>query len=307
MKVLVYGAGAVGSYLGGMLASRNDVTLVGRSEHVKSITKRGLRITGLTERTVRLNASEHILEGVSYDLVLLTVKSYDLEASLVHLGPVLRDGTVLMVVQNGLRVLDLPALVGGSRLVLGVASFGITYAGPGHVVHAGAGGLRLGAVEGGLDLEKCSHLLSGSGIGCEVSSDIAKDVWRKAVINSAINPITALVRRRNGAIIESEGLLGLCRSVFEESLEIAIAEGGLDRGDIGFDDVLDVVRATARNRSSMLQDVERGRGTEVDALNGWLMRAGERSKLPVEYNTTLNALIIGIGEKDGERDRPLHP
>ena len=101
-------------------------------------------------------------------------------------------------------------------------------------------------------------------------------------------------------MIESEGLLGLCRSVFAESLEIAVAEGALDRGDVDFQDVLDVVRATAWNRSSMLQDVERGRRTEVDALNGWLMRAGERSKLPVEYNTTLNALIIGIGAKDGE-------
>ena len=300
MKLLVYGAGAVGSYLGGMLASKNDVTLVGRREHVEAITERGLRITGLTERTVRPKASEHIREGASYDLVLLTVKSYDLEASLADLGPVLRDGTVLMVVQNGLRVLGLPAQVGGSRLVLGVASFGITYQGPGHVVHAGSGGLRLGAIGGELDLELYSHLFSGSGIGCEVSSNIAKDVWRKAIINSAINPITALVRRRNGAIIESEGLLGLCRSVFEESLEIAIAEGGLDRGDVGFQDVLDVIRATAWNQSSMLQDVERGRRTEVDALNGWLMRAGERSKLPVEYNTTLNALIIGIGAKDGE-------
>jgi len=267
---------------------------------VEAITEGGLRITGLTERTVHPKASENIPEGEGYDLVLLTVKSYDLEASLADLGLVLRDGTVLIVVQNGLRVLGLPAQVGGSSLVLGVASFGVTHQGPGHVVHAGSGGMRLGAIEGGLDLELYSQLLSGSGIGCEVSSNIAKDVWRKAIINSAINPITALVRRRNGAIIESEGLLGLCRSVFEESLEIAVAEGALDRGDVDFQDVLDVVRATAWNRSSMLQDVERGRRTEVDALNGWLMRAGERSKLPVEYNTTLNALMIGIGAKDGE-------
>lgn len=300
MRVLVYGAGAVGSYLGGMLASRNDVTLVGRRDHVEAITERGLRITGLTERNVHPKASEHIHEDANYDLVLLTVKSYDLEASLANLSSVLRDGTVLLVVQNGLRVLGLPARIGGSSLVLGVASFGITYESPGHVVYAGSGGLRLGAIEGGLDLEMYSHLLRGSGVGCEVSSNITKDVWRKAIINSAINPITALVRRGNGAIIESEGLLDLCRSVFEESLEIAIAEGGLDRGDVGFQDVLDVIRATAWNRSSMLQDVERGRRTEVDALNGWLMRAGGRSKLPVEYNTTLNALIIGIGAKDDE-------
>jgi 2-dehydropantoate 2-reductase len=183
--------------------------------------------------------------------------------------------------------------------LLGVASFGVTHQGPGHIIHAGSGGLRLGAIEGGLDLDLYSHLFSESGIVCDVSSDIAKDVWRKAVINSAINPITALVRRRNGAILESQGLLRLCRSVFDESLDIAIAEGGLEKGDVCFDDVLDVARATAWNRSSMLQDVEGGKRTAVDAINGSLIRAGERSKLPVDYNTTLNALINGIGVNDG--------
>ncbi len=127
------------------------------------------------------------------------------------LGPILGDGTVLMVVQNGMRVLDLPTHIGGSPLVLGVASFGVTHQGPGHIIHAGSGGLRLGAIEGGLDLDPYSHLFGGSGIVCDVSSNIAKDVWRKAVINSAINPITALVRRRNGAILDSEGLLALSR------------------------------------------------------------------------------------------------
>ncbi len=301
MRVLVYGAGAVGSYLGGMLAARNDVTLVGRRDHVKAIEEGGLRITGLTELTAHPKSLEHILEDERYDLVLLTVKSYDLEASLAGLGPILGEETVLLVVQNGMRVLGLPTHVGGSPLLLGVASFGVTHQGLGHIIHAGSGGLRLGAIEGGLDLDPYSHLFSESGIVCDVSSDIAKDVWRKAVINSAINPITALVRRRNGAIIESEGLLGLCRSVFDESLEIAIAEGGLDRGDVCFNDVLDVVRATAWNRSSMLQDVERGKRTEVDAINGSLIQAGKRSKLPVAYNTTLCALINGIeGTKDVE-------
>jgi len=156
----------------------------------------------------------------------------------------------------------------------------------------------MGTIEDGLDLCPYSYLFNGSGIVCDVSPYIAKDVWRKAVINSVINPITALVRRRNGAILESEGLLELCRSVFVESLHIAIAEGGLERGDVCFDDVLGVVRATAWNRSSMLQDVERGKRTEVDAINGSLIRAGERSKLPVEYNTALHALIIGIGVND---------
>ena len=137
---------------------------------------------------------------------------------------------------------------------------------------------------------------------CDVSSNIAKDVWRKGVINSAINPITALVRRRNGAILDSEGLLALSRMVFDESLEIAIANGGLDQGDLCFQDVIEMVRATAANRSSMLQDVERGRRTEVDAINGSLVRAGVRSRRPVGYNSTLCALINGIERaKDGER------
>ncbi len=301
MRVLVYGAGAVGSYLGGMLATRNDVTLVGRREHAMAIMGEGLRITGLTDLTVRPKAFEQIPEYERYDLVLLTVKSFDLEASLQDLGPLFGDGTVLMVIQNGMRVLDLPTRIGGSPLVLGVASFGVTHQGPGHIVHAGSGGLRMGTVEGGLDLDPYWHLFIESGVGCDVSSDIAKDVWRKGVINSAINPITALVRRRNGAILDSEGLLALSRMVFDESLVIAIAHGGLDQGDLCFQDVIEMVRATAANRSSMLQDVERGRRTEVDAINGSLVQAGVRSRRPVGYNSTLCALINGIERaKDGE-------
>ena len=300
MRVLVYGAGAVGSYLGGMLATRNDVTLVGRKEHAMAIKEGGLRVTGLTELSVRPRAEEKIPEDERYGLVLLTVKSYDLKPSLERLGPVLGVGTVLIVVQNGLAVLDLPSRIAGSVLAVGVASFGITNQGPGHIVHAGLGGLRLGAIERHLDLAPYAQLFRGSGLDCEVSSNITKDVWRKAVINSVINPITALVRRRNGALIETEDLLALSRSVFDESLEIAIAEGGLDREDLCFQDVVDVVSATAMNRSSMLQDVERGKRTEVEALNGSLARAGMISNLPVTYNTTLYSLLKGIEvTKDG--------
>jgi 2-dehydropantoate 2-reductase len=294
LRVLVFGAGAVGSYLGGMLATQNLVTLVGRHDHMDRIKRDGLHISGLKDVFVRPSTYVEVPADERYDVVLIAVKSYDLDEALKAVHPVLGGETALIVVQNGLEMATMPERVADSKVCLGVASFGVTYVSPGEVRYAGEGPLRLGARGEEGDVHPLVRMFQASGVGSEASTDIAREAWRKAVINSAINPITALVRRPNGHILGSAELRALCQCLFEESMGIAVECGELPPGDLTFEDVERTIVATSGNRSSMLQDVERGRRTEVDAINGTFLARGRALGLSVIYNNTVIALIHGM-------------
>ncbi len=294
MRVLVFGAGAVGSYLGGMLATNNQVTLLGRKDHMDKVGGDHLHISGLIDIVARPRTCVEVLRDERYDVVLVTVKSYDLEAALDAVLPLLTEGTALIVVQNGLGIIDLPDRVQDAKVYLGVASFGVTYIGPGEVRYAGEGLLRIGARNGEDGSIRWVGMFQSSGVETEASPDIVRDAWRKAVINSVINPITALVRRPNGHLLDAPELRELGRGLFEESMGIAVGGGALPVGDLDFQDVESVIMATAGNRSSMLQDVDRGRRTEVDAINGVFLDRGRALGLSVVYNSTVIALIHGL-------------
>jgi 2-dehydropantoate 2-reductase len=133
-------------------------------------------------------------------------------------------------------------------------------------------------------------LLRQSGLEAKVSEDILRDVWRKAAINAAVNPITALVRRTNGCIAQDEGLRKLSWDLFEEAVEVGIWWKALRPGDVCFDDVMTVVSKTADNRSSMLQDVERGKRTEIESINGAICRLAPAEDA-VRANMTVTALV----------------
>lgn len=294
MRVLVFGAGAVGSYIGGMLATQNQVTLLGRKDHMDKVRSAHLHISGPHDVIARPRTCVTVSRDEGYDVVLVTVKSYDLDEALDAVLPVLREGTALIVVQNGLGMIDLPDRVQGAKVFLGVASFGVTYVGPGEVRFAGEGSLRIGAREGEEGSIRWVGMFQSSGVEAEVSPDIVRDAWRKAVINSVINPITALVRRPNGHLLDAPELRDLGEGLFEESMGIAVGGGALPAGDLDFQDVERVIMATAGNRSSMLQDVERGRRTEVDAINGAFLNRGRALGLSVIYNSAVSALIHGL-------------
>jgi 2-dehydropantoate 2-reductase len=293
VKITVFGAGGVGSLLGGLLSTMHEVTLVGRREHVLAVEGEGLRLSGTVEGVFRPKARE-MIEGLgAQDVVLVTVKAYDTDAAVHEIAPLVGHHTLVVSVQNGLGNAEKLVRAYGPQALIGVPVLGATFLGPGEVRVSGLKEVTVGSTVGqhGAAM-RLSGLLVECGIPSRVSASIISEVWSKAVVNASINPITALVGKENGSILRDEGLRQLSRAACMEGARAAEASG-ISLGGEPFERVLEVVRTTAGNRSSMLQDVERGRRTEIDEINGAVVRAGESKGLDMTVNRTLWALVRG--------------
>lgn len=298
MKVAVLGAGAIGSYLGGMLSRHHEVTLIGREAHVEAIRSRGLHITGLEELTCWPRASTDAADMGTVDVTLITVKAFDMEAACAQAAPLLRESRAIMVIQNGLAVLETAPRLTMGRGCMGVASFGVTFAAPGEVHFLGRGGLRIG----GGDAEGLADVFRSAGIDATPHRDIAREVWKKALISSAINPLTALLGRKNGIVAEDPWTRAIALSIYAEGGEAALACSALDRSEVDAAAMISVAGTTRENTSSMLQDLSRGRKTEVDAINGELVRLGQRMGLKMPYNRAM-CLLMHAAEKQTQAPR----
>jgi 2-dehydropantoate 2-reductase len=295
MRITVFGAGAVGSAVGGLLSKEHRVTLIARTEHVDAIHARGLHLIGAVDELFHPEARASV-EGLGeQDLVLITTKAYDTAAAVQEIVPLVGRGTLVVSLQNGLGNMDILSAAFGPRAVVGVPFLGATYMGPGQVRLAGLGEIVLGSPSGrneGVDLVR--EVLGGTGMTARSSDDIDAVVWLKAIVNASVNPITALVRRENGFILGSEELLELSGAACREGARAAEANGVALGCDDPFAKVLAVLRTTATNRSSMLQDVLRSKRTEIDQINGALVGQGEAQGVTMPVNRTLWALVRSL-------------
>ncbi len=295
MRIAVFGAGALGSLYGGLLSTEHEVTLIGRAEHMEAVERTGLRISGLREGVFHPVARTSATGLGTQDMVLITVKAYDTRTAAREVAEIVGDGSVVVSLQNGLGNSEVLERAFGPRAVVGVPFMGVTFEVPGHVRLAGLGDTVLGSPCGqhGTAI-RAGEVLGAAGMPTRVSANIASEVWMKAVVNASINPITALVRKENGSIMQHRELQELSRAACLEGARAAEASGiALGRGD-PFDKVLEVARMTARNRSSMLQDVERGKRTEIDAINGALAAAGEAHGVDMPVNRALWSLVRAL-------------
>ena len=290
MRFLIFGAGAIGSLIGGSLARKHAVTLVGRAAQVEAIRRDGLRIRGLTELRVHPEAVEDASRATPPDVVILTVKSYDTATAVESLRPF--AGAAFLSLQNGLGNVETLSR-GVGRVLGGITYHGVTTEGPGEIYHAGQGkrsSARWG--EWPCGRRRRSPPPFGSAASPRAVTDrVEVDLWTKAVVNACFNPLTALLRTPSGAM-ESLATLRECSTeIVEEAVAVAVAHGvPLDRRAL-LDRVAAVARATALNRSSMLQDLERGRRTEIDAINGAIARMGAEKGIACPVNRTLTLLV----------------
>ncbi|MDW5562278.1 MAG: 2-dehydropantoate 2-reductase [Methanomassiliicoccus sp.] len=294
MRIVVFGAGGVGSLLGGLLSTRHEVTLIGRREHVRAVEGDGLRLRGTVEGVFRPTAREDVYGLGSQDVVLITVKAYDTDAAVREVTPLVAGHTLVVSVQNGLGNAEKLVRAYGSRALIGVPVLGANCLAPGEVQVSGLREVMIGSTVGqhGHSM-RLGSLLTECGVPAHISANIMSEVWAKAVINAAVNPITALVGKENGALLRDDGLRQLSRAACAEGAKAAEANGiTLGDGDF-FDRVQEVIRTTAGNRSSMLQDIERGKRTEIEEINGALVRAGESKGLEMPVNRALWALVRG--------------
>jgi 2-dehydropantoate 2-reductase len=283
VKVVVLGAGAVGSLFGARLArAGHSVTLVGRAAHVAAIRAHGLRILDGTEEVVPVPALSELPDGFATDAALLTTKTFDVAGAATALARAVRSPVPTLLPQNGLGVEsvanDALASSGWPEparwTVRAIHSVPVTWVGPGVVRQAGTGEILFPEPTGpSADrVRTLVGLLSDAGFSVRSISDFDREVWRKAIVNAAINPVTALRGIPNGRVLDeparSESL-----ALLQEAVRAARAAGYDISEAESVRDFERIARASAANRSSMLQDVDRGRPTEIDAISGALLRS----------------------------------
>ncbi|WP_049936766.1 ketopantoate reductase family protein [Haloplanus natans] len=292
MEILVFGAGSLGSLVGGLLAREHDVSLVGRDPHATAVNDDGLRITGVESVDVRPAATTDAT-GTSADLALVTVKTYDTEAAARTLAT--GDYDAVCSLQNGMGNEDVLADTVDASVLAGTATYGARLVDPGHVEWTGRGTITVGAwrpVDDATTADRVAAAFRAAGLDAAATADIRTRLWEKLAVNAAINPVTALSRVENGALTERP-LAALARPAAVETAAVARAAGtDLDDGTAR-DAAETVARETARNRSSMLQDVTRGRRTEIDAINGYVVDRAAATGTSAPVNRTLADLIRG--------------
>ena len=296
MNITVVGAGAMGSLFGGLLAeSGAEVRLLDVwAEHIRAIREQGLRIEkeGHT-RSVHLQGTTDPEAIGRAELVIVFVKSTHTELA-AHTAKTLvsPEGSILTL-QNGMGNADtLASVVDPAQVMAGTTSHGATMLGPGHIRHAGEGPTVIGMWSGGAlgRARQIADYFTGAGIETTAVEDVRSVVWGKLLVNVGINAVTALTGIKNGQILDLEATRNLSRAAVEEAVAVAKALGVGVRDD-AVEHVLAVAKATAANRSSMGQDVDHGRHTEIDAINGAVVREAAKVGVDTPVNRTLTALV----------------
>ncbi|XGI82818.1 ketopantoate reductase family protein [Halorutilales archaeon Cl-col2-1] len=287
VDVQVFGAGSLGSLIGGLLSHAGlDVRLVGRQSHVSEIRRNGLRIEGKENLTVYPEASTSPGDA---EVTLVTVKSYDTREAAESLRG---RQNVVVSLQNGMGNEETLSSVTDCRVLAGTTTYGASLRQPGVVGYTGAGTVEVGDPDGGVSetADDVVALLS-KGIDVQVRDDMPRRLWSKTAVNAGINPVTAITRLTNGEVIEDDGLRHIVEKAAREVEEVASSEG-VDIDGSG-DRAVEVARATAPNYSSMLQDLRSRRRTEIDAINGYVVEIANSRGVDVSLNQTLTALVRG--------------
>jgi 2-dehydropantoate 2-reductase len=305
-RILIAGAGALGSVVGGLLAAAGwPVTLLGRAAHLQAIARRGLRIEGLfgTHCVRGLTCASTVRDlPDAYDTILLTVKAYDTASMAASVAPHLApEGTVISL-QNGLgNVEAVAAAVGAARTLGARVIFGAELPEPGRArVTVFADPVLVGSPDPAdarrqeTAVRWAGHL-AAAGIPAEPTDRLLGELWAKVLYNAALNPLGALLGLPYGALPGQPDTRAIMDAVLDEAFAVARADG-IDLAWPDADAYREtfygrLVPVTAEHRSSMLQDIERGRPTEVDAINGHVVARGEARKVPTPVNATLSRLV----------------
>lgn len=298
MHVLILGAGALGSLVGARLAGAHaDVTLLSTNRpHIEAIQKDGLIIEELDGSLNRMQLVACDDPGCltrKADLIFVLVKSYGTLEAIGSIRECCHEGSVFLTLQNGVgnwqRIAE---VVGQESVLVGSTAQGSTLLGPGRIRHGGNGPTYLGEPKGAPSprVRRVLELFGKAGLEAYASDRMEQLIWEKLHINVGINAITALTGIRNGVIAQVDAAKDLSRDAVLEAMEVARRKGFAIPEDM-VDRVLAVARATAVNRSSMGQDVDRRKRTEIDAINGAIVQYGQELGIDTPVNRTMTRLV----------------
>ena len=311
MKITVVGPGALGCLIAAFLKSRTkeDVWVLDEfADRAKKISQDGIRVDGISSPvTVKVNATISARDIGPCDLVILCVKSYSTEDACKGMKDLVSDKTNILTLQNGLgNVQILNDHFGPDRVIAGVTNHGSTLIGKAHVRYAGKGDTTVGKADGRVlgAIREVAGLLTRAGLETKVSRDIDSVVWSKIIVNVGINALTAITGIHNGGLLDHEECRQIMRSAVQESVKIVKRK----RIKLSYDDpiqkVESVCRATSANISSMLQDVLNKRRTEIDFINGAIVRQAKALNIPTPVNEVLVNLVKTLEGSYGKSVKP---
>lgn len=298
MKVAVMGAGAVGCFYGGMLArAGHDVVLIGRPQHVESIARDGLRLEAqqFDERigAPRVTASTEAAAVAGADLVLFCVKSTDTESAGASIKPHLGEHTLVLTLQNGVDNAERLRGVITQDVAAAVVYVATEMAGPGHVRHHGRGEL---VIEPARASETAARALIAAGVPTEISPNVRGALWAKLIVNCAYNALSAITQLPYGRLVQGAGVSDAMSDIVAECVAVAQADGvTLPPGVDGA--VSHIAQTMPGQYSSTAQDLARGKRSEIDHLNGYVVQRGAALGVPTPANRLLQTLVRLIEDK----------
>ncbi len=292
MKIGVVGPGAIGTFLAGILGTKNEIDLIGRSPlDIDSVD-----IRGKTNLRTKVNYSDSV-ESISGDeLIIICTKSFDTHEAMNSLSGNLSPDSMVLSLQNGLINEEIISeFVGKERTIGGTTSNGVTYLEPGKVKHAGKGETVIGLFpeDRSEEIEKVCKIFNEAGLETKISENILENIWEKVIINSGINPITGILKIKNGVLLEDEYLTELLEDTVMESVEVANNYVEVDAKKI-LKKTKKVAEGTSNNLSSMLQDIKNESRTEIEQINGAIIGKAEQVGVSTPINEVLYKLVKGI-------------
>lgn len=300
MKIGIVGPGAMGCLFAAYLSKTGeDICLIDKDkERAEKISQQGIIVEGVSGNwQAKVKVTADIQHLGLLDLIILCVKSYDTKTSATQIKPLVSENTLVLTLQNGIGNIEIISeIVGQDKVIAGVTNLGSTLIGNGHIRHAGMGETLIGKLDGKLPAQMRSlrEIFNRVGLDTRISRDIKSLLWSKLVINAGINPLTAITKSNNGHLIEIESTRKILREAVTEAVKVIKRK----RIKLIFDDPLAkveaVCEATANNVSSMLQDVLRNKRTEIDFINGVIVRLGQELGIPVPVNSLLVDLVKTI-------------
>lgn len=297
MRVAIVGAGAMGSLFGFFLRRADkDVWLLDKHPELTSyIREQGLTVEGTSGRhVVSIPITTQVADIAWADLIIIFVKAYDTTQAILHAKPLFRQSSVLLTLQNGIgNVEAIVKLVGQGKTIAGITAHGATVLGPGHIRHAGTGETIIGELHGRETerLVQIRNFLESAGIAVNITQDVTSLLWSKLLINVGINPLTGITDLPNGALLDFEETRKIMHRAVNEAKEVASRKGIRLIYEDHIQKVDSVCEATAQNISSMLQDLRNKKRTEIDFINGALVKEGSGAGVGTPINQALTHLI----------------
>lgn len=294
-RIAVVGAGAVGGYFGGLLARAGaPVMMIGRPAFVEAVTKNGLFLDTLHfQEKVRVEASPEVDAVRGAETVLFCVKTTDNAVTARAIAPLLSPGALVLSMQNGVDNVEQICAAAAIDALPAVVYVAASVPEPGRVKHVGRGDLVIGPQSE--KTERLAELFSRANVPCRISENIEGELWTKLVWNCALNAVSALGRAKYGQITASGDAWKVVEAAVYEVLAVARAANihppGLEDPKAALAGALKIASQMAEALSSTAQDLNRGKRTEIDSLNGYVSRRGAELGVPTPVNHTLYALV----------------